>query len=67
MTISTAEPSHERTVMPKGIPKTDGEKLNDKFDAGYQKMRRGFKKGRAEKKAGKPCAGCGNPKCACNK
>ena len=54
--------------MPKGIPKTEGQKIEEKFEAGYQKMRRGFKKGRSDKKAGsKCCETCGKGKCSCGK
>lgn len=44
--------------MPKGKPKTEGEKIEDKFEEGYQKMRREYKKGRAAKKADKQKGGC---------
>lgn len=46
--------------MPKGIPKTEGEKLKDKFDKSYQKMKSGYRKGGSGK-------GKGKSKCACEK
>lgn len=47
--------------MPKGVPKTEGEKINDKFEAGYKQMRMEYKKGRSAKKADKTktCKSCG--------
>ena len=39
--------------MPKGIPKTEGEKIGDKFDKAYGKMRRDKKSERAAKKDSK--------------
>ena len=44
--------------MPKGVPKTEGQKIEDKFNDGYQKMRREYKKGRAAKKAEKQKGEC---------
>jgi hypothetical protein len=43
--------------MPKGIPKTEGEKLKDKFDTAYGKMKGEFKKGRSSRKSKGKC-GC---------
>jgi hypothetical protein len=56
--------------MPKGIPKTEGEKIGDKFDRAYRKMRREKKAERAEKYEAKSkesgkCPACGRAKCGC--
>lgn len=51
--------------MPKGVPKTEGEKINDKFESGYKQMRMEYKKGRAAKKSDKSCKTCGK-KGACD-
>ena len=56
--------------MPKGVPKTEGEKINDKFEAGYKEMRREYKRGRAEKKKDgvkTECKACQQRKCECGK
>ena len=45
--------------MPKGVPKTEGEKLKDKFDKSYKKMKTSYKKGDSRK-------GKGKSKCACD-
>lgn len=46
--------------MPKGIPKTEGEKIGERFDVEYRKMKRKNKSERAEKKADMPKkGGCG--------
>ena len=45
--------------MPKGIPKTEGEKLKDKFDSAYGKMKGEFRKGKSSKKK----ASCGCEQC----
>jgi hypothetical protein len=42
--------------MPKGIPKTKGEKIGDKFTEAYRKMRRDKKSKRAARK-GDSCKG----------
>lgn len=52
--------------MPKGVPKTEGEKINDKFEAGYKQMRTEYKKGRSSKKAAKMCKACGAKNGGCN-
>ena len=52
LTISRASPYKEK-VMPKGIPKTEGEKIGDKFDKSYRKMRLEKKSERAAKKDSK--------------
>lgn len=49
--------------MPKGIPKTQGEKIGERFDVEYRKMRRKSKSERAAKKAGKSKKGG----CECGK
>jgi len=43
--------------MPKGIPKSEGDKLKDKFDKAYGKMKGEYRKGRNAKKHGGDC-GC---------
>ena len=43
--------------MPKGVPKTKGEKIGDKFDKAYRKMRRDNKTKRAARKG---CSGKGD-------
>ena len=43
--------------MPKGVPKTEGEKIGDKFDKAYRKMRREKKTEKAEKSEAKK-GGC---------
>lgn len=49
--------------MPKGVPKTEGEKIGDRFDVEYRKMRRKAKSERAANKADMPkkggCDCCG--------
>lgn len=35
--------------MPKGVPKSQGEKLKDKFDESYGQMKKEFRKGRKHK------------------
>jgi hypothetical protein len=32
--------------MPKGVPKTQGEKLKDKFDTAYGDMKKSYKRGK---------------------
>jgi hypothetical protein len=49
--------------MPKGIPKTEGEKIGDRFDVEYRKMRRKSKSERSARKAGK----CKKGGCKCGK
>jgi hypothetical protein len=44
--------------MPKGVPKTDGEKLKDKFDASYVNMKKGYSKGKGRSKKGCKCESC---------
>lgn len=45
--------------MPKGVPKTQGEKLKDKFDAAYVDMKKSYKRGKKTKgKDGCDCEGC---------
>ena len=51
--------------MPKGVPKTDGEKLKDKFDANYGKMKSNFRKGGAKK--GRNKSQCDCSKCKAKK
>jgi hypothetical protein len=48
--------------MPKGIPKTEGEKIGEKFDKAYGKMRRKSKSERAAK-----CDSKEKGKCNCGK
>ena len=63
MSISKADLLLERTNMPKGIPKTEGEKIGDRFDVEYRKMKRKTKAERAAKKSDAPkkggCDCCG--------
>ena len=49
--------------MPKGIPKTEGEKIAERFDVEYRKMRRKSKSERSARKAGK----CKKGGCKCGK
>lgn len=44
--------------MPKGVPKTEGEKIGDKFDKAYSKMRREKKSQRAAKQDSKKKGAC---------
>lgn len=62
MSISRAAPCTEDT-MPKGIPKSEGEKIGDRFDVEYRKMKRKSKSDRAARKAGK----CKKGGCTCGK
>ena len=62
MSISRGNPCTEDT-MPKGIPKTEGEKIGDRFDVEYRKMRRKSKSERSARKAGK----CKKGGCKCGK
>jgi hypothetical protein len=39
--------------MPKGIPKSEGEKIGERFDVEYRKMRRKSKSDRAARKSQK--------------
>jgi hypothetical protein len=48
--------------MPKGVPKTEGEKIGDKFGKAYRKMRNGNKQERAAKQDSKK-----KEKCDCGK
>lgn len=51
--------------MPRGVPKSDGQKIGEKFDLEYRKMKRSRKDERAAKKG---CADCGcKGKCTCGK
>lgn len=43
--------------MPKGVPKTEGEKLKDKFDSSYKQMKKEYRRGRKQK-PGKSDCGC---------
>lgn len=47
--------------MPKGVPKTEGEKLRDKFEHAYGKMKGEYRKGRSARK--KKGGDCGCKKC----
>lgn len=51
--------------MPKGTPKTQGEKLKDKFDKNYGQMKKEFRRGKTKSKSSKKCAPC--EKCAAKK
>lgn len=44
--------------MPKGVPKTEGEKLKDKFDASYKQMKKEYRRGKTSKKSHKGDCGC---------
>ena len=41
--------------MPKGVPKTQGEKLKDKFDTAYGDMKKSYKRGKKSKKKTEDC------------
>lgn len=50
--------------MPKGVPRSEGEVIGDKFDKQYRKMKNKTKNERAARKSGK---GCKDKECACGK
>ena len=39
--------------MPKGVPKTQGEKLKDDFDGSYKQMKKEYRRGKTQRKASK--------------
>lgn len=47
--------------MPKGVPKTQGEKLKDDFEGSYKQMKKEFRRGKNERKSSKSKA----EDCAC--
>lgn len=49
--------------MPKGVPKTEGEKLKDKFEKNYGQMKKEFRRGKTKSKSSK----CACEKCASKK
>lgn len=53
VSINLVDPLTSEEPMPKGIPKTEGEKIGDKFDKAYSKMRREKKSERAAKSEAK--------------
>lgn len=44
--------------MPKGVPKTEGEKLKDKFDKSYNDMKTNYRRGKSKKKSDCGCKKC---------
>lgn len=44
--------------MPKGYPKSDGQKIGDRFDKAYRRMKREKKEEKAEKLAAKEKGEC---------
>lgn len=56
--INLVDPFTAEDSMPKGIPKTEGEKIGDKFGKAYQKMRREKKSERAAKQDSKKKGDC---------
>jgi len=44
--------------MPKGVPKTQGEKLKDDFDASYKQMKKEYRRGKTKRKEGKAACAC---------
>lgn len=50
--------------MPKGVPRTEGEKIGDKFDKEYKKMKG---KSDKEKAARRECKAKEKDKCSCGK
>jgi hypothetical protein len=52
--------------MPKGYPKSDGQKIGDKFDKAYRVMKRDKKAAKADRKCGKGGCQCAG-KCTCGK
>jgi len=53
--------------MPKGIPKSEGERIGDKFDAEYRKMKRKSKGDRAARKCEKESRKKKKGGCSCGK
>jgi len=47
--------------MPKGVPRSPAERIGDKFDKAYRKMKSGDKSKQAAKCSGKNCS-CGKAK-----
>lgn len=56
--------THKERRMPKGVPRSEGEVIGDKFDKQYRKMKNKTKNERAARKSGK---GCKDKECACGK
>ena len=44
--------------MPKGTPKTQGEKLKGKFEKNYGTMKKEFRRGKNKKKSSGKCETC---------
>lgn len=51
--------------MPKGVPKSQGEKLKDDFDTSYKQMKKEFRRGKTKRKEGKKSSCEGG--CECEK
>ena len=50
--------------MPKGVPKTKGEKLKDEFDVSYKQMKKEYRRGKTQRKSRKTDCGCETCKAA---